>query len=157
MSIPKGWLCYLAPEIMRSLTVYQSEGDDLPFTKASDIFAFGTVWFEMLTGEWPWKTIGPESIIWLVGRGMKPSLANLQASRDVKDILVMCWTYNADHRPDFTHLSKMLEKIPKKRLARYKFLFVKLNSFFSCEAKFKLLNVQFFQKSFSSCAFVSIR
>jgi kinase suppressor of Ras 2 len=118
MSIPKGWLCYLAPEIMRSLTVYQSEGDDLPFTKASDIFAFGTVWFEMLTGEWPWKTIGPESIIWLVGRGMKPSLANLQASRDVKDILVMCWTYNADHRPDFIHMSKMLEKIPKKRLAR---------------------------------------
>jgi len=29
----------------------------------------------------------------LVGRGMKPSLANLQASRDVKDILVMCWTF----------------------------------------------------------------
>ena len=54
----------------------------------------------------------------LVGRGMKPSLANLQASRDVKDILVMCWTFKPDHRPDFTHLSTALEKIPKKRLAR---------------------------------------
>ena len=88
MSIPKGWLCYLSPEIMRSLRVHTDEGEDLPFTKDSDVYAFGTVWYEMLTGEWPWKAQPPETIIWLVGRGMKPSLANLQASRDVKDILV---------------------------------------------------------------------
>lgn len=118
MSIPKGWLCYLAPEIMRTLRVQPDEGEDLPFTKASDVYAFGTVWYELLTGEWPWKHQPPETIIWLVGRGMKPSLANLQASRDVKDILVMCWTFKSDHRPDFTHLSNTLEKIPKKRLAR---------------------------------------
>lgn len=118
MSIPKGWLCYLSPEIMRSLRVHTDEGEDLPFTKASDVYAFGTVWYEMLTGEWPWKAQAPETIIWLVGRGMKPSLANLQASRDVKDILVMCWTFKPEHRPDFPHLSTALEKIPKKRLAR---------------------------------------
>ena len=46
MSIPKGWLCYLAPEIMRALRVNQvsDEKADLPFTKQSDIFAYGTVW-----------------------------------------------------------------------------------------------------------------
>ena len=55
MSIPKGWLCYLAPEIMKCLRVNPANGDgesggsgggggDLPFTKASDMFAFGTVW-----------------------------------------------------------------------------------------------------------------
>ena len=60
MSIPKGWLCYLAPEIMKCLRVNPSGdeesnassggggggsgGGDLPFTKASDMFAFGTVW-----------------------------------------------------------------------------------------------------------------
>ena len=54
MSIPKGWLCYLAPEIMTCLRVNPtgdeesntSGGGDLPFTKASDMFAFGTVWYE---------------------------------------------------------------------------------------------------------------
>ena len=69
MSIPKGWLCYLAPEIMKCLRVNPANGDgesggsggsgggggsggsggggggDLPFTKASDMFAFGTVWY----------------------------------------------------------------------------------------------------------------
>ena len=56
MSIPKGWLCYLAPEIMTCLRVNPTGdeesntsgggGGDLPFTKASDMFAFGTVWYE---------------------------------------------------------------------------------------------------------------
>eukprot|EP00096_Caligus_rogercresseyi_P004433 TRINITY_DN1869_c0_g1_i2.p1 TRINITY_DN1869_c0_g1~~TRINITY_DN1869_c0_g1_i2.p1 ORF type:complete len:504 (-),score=120.82 TRINITY_DN1869_c0_g1_i2:215-1726(-) len=114
MSIPEGWLCYLAPEIMRKLRVQPDEGD-LPFNKASDVYAFGTVWFELLTMEWPWKNQPPETIIWMVGRGMKPSLANLQASRDVKDILAMCWTYKQGDRPDFTELSNNLNLIPKKR------------------------------------------
>lgn len=43
-----------------------------------------TVWYELLSGEWPWKEQPAEATIWLVGRGMKQSLANIQASRDVK-------------------------------------------------------------------------
>jgi len=115
MSIPKGWLCYLAPEIMRALRVNPTEGEDLHFTKSSDAFAFGTVWYEMLTGEWPWKHAPPETIIWQVGKGMEPPLANLQASKDVKDLLLMCWAYKAEHRPDFTLLSDLLDKIPKRK------------------------------------------
>jgi hypothetical protein len=42
------------------------------------------VWYELLCGEWPFKAQPPEAIIWQVGVGMKQSLANLQASRDVK-------------------------------------------------------------------------
>jgi kinase suppressor of Ras 2 len=122
MSIPEGWLCYLAPEIMRTLRVRPDEnGEDTftrAFTKASDVYAFGTIWFELLTGEFSWKNQPPETIIWMAGRGMKPSLANLQASRDVKDILVMCWTFKPEERPDFSILHNYLEKIPSKRLAR---------------------------------------
>ena len=77
MSIPKGWLCYLAPEIMQNLRV-RGLNEDLPFTKASDVYAFGTIWFELLTGEWPWKLQPPETVIWSVGRGVRPTLANLQ-------------------------------------------------------------------------------
>lgn len=40
--IPPGWLCYLAPEIMRHLRVHVKPDDEhLPFSKASDVYAFG--------------------------------------------------------------------------------------------------------------------
>ena len=119
MSIPKGWLCYLAPEIMRALKVQPLEGEDLPFTAASDVYAFGTVWYELLTGEWPWTNQSPETIIWMVGKGMKPALANIATSyKEVKDVLIMCWNFKTEYRPDFNFLSNIMEKIPKKRLAR---------------------------------------
>lgn len=118
LGIPAGWLCYLAPEIMRSLKAHQSHDDELPFSESSDVYAFGTVWYELLCGEWPFKGQTPEAIIWQVGKGMKQPLANLQASRDVKDILMLCWSYKADDRPDFIRLLTILDKLPKKRLAR---------------------------------------
>ncbi|XP_059480114.1 kinase suppressor of Ras 2 isoform X2 [Neocloeon triangulifer] len=116
LSIPPGWLCYLSPEIIRSLR--GSENEELPFTKASDIYAFGTVWYELLCGDWPFKEQPPEAIIWQVGKGIKQSLANLQASRDTKDILMLCWAFKAAERPDFVQLATTLGKLPKKRLAR---------------------------------------
>ncbi|XP_046390732.1 kinase suppressor of Ras 2 [Ischnura elegans] len=119
LSIPPGWLCYLSPEIICSLTANQKyEEEELPFTKSSDVYAFGTVWYELLCGDWPFKAQPPEAIIWQVGKGMKQSLANLQASRDVKDILMLCWSFKPSERPDFSCLLKTLEKLPKKRLAR---------------------------------------
>ncbi|XP_042909268.2 kinase suppressor of Ras 2 [Parasteatoda tepidariorum] len=122
LTIPKGWLCYLAPEIVRSLRAgSQQDSDNLPFSRASDIFAFGTVWYELLCGEWPFHGQPPEAIIWQVGKGMKQTLANIQASRDVKDILMTCWAYKDTERPEFSKVLLMLSRLPmlpKKRLAR---------------------------------------
>lgn len=117
LGIPYGWLCYLSPELIRRLKPYRDD-EDLPFTPHSDIYAFGTVWYELLCGEFPFKSQPPESIIWQVGYGMKQPLANLQASRDVKDILMHCWSFQADDRKDFPNLQILLERLPKKRLAR---------------------------------------
>lgn len=44
LSIPPGWLCYLAPEIVRRLRPQQNrDQEELPFTEASDVYAFGLV------------------------------------------------------------------------------------------------------------------
>lgn len=118
LGISCGWLCYLAPELIKKLKPFRPANEDLPFTRASDAFAFGSIWYELLCGELPFKGQPHESVIWQVGRGMKQSLANLQASRDVKDILMSCWSFQADDRPDFNSLFTTLEKLPKKRLAR---------------------------------------
>ncbi|ERL91017.1 hypothetical protein D910_08359, partial [Dendroctonus ponderosae] len=77
-----------------------------------------TVWYELLCGEWPFKNQPPEAVIWQVGKGIKQPLANLQASAEVKDILMLCWQYKEDKRPDFQKLSDILGKLPKKKLER---------------------------------------
>lgn len=119
LRVPYGWLPYLAPEIIQKLPSRQPEHRDLlPFSIKSDIYAFGTVWYELLCQEFPYKSQSPEAIIFQVGRGMKQSLANLQAARDMKDLLMMCWAYDCNVRPDFSGVLVQLEKIPRKRLAR---------------------------------------
>ena len=35
-----------------------------------------------------------------------------------QDVLMLCWSYKPDDRPDFSKLLKTLERLPKKRLAR---------------------------------------
>ena len=45
LMIPQGWLPYLAPEILRSLTTQQDAPDSSRFTMATDMYAFGYVYF----------------------------------------------------------------------------------------------------------------
>ncbi|XP_017023567.1 kinase suppressor of Ras 1 [Drosophila kikkawai] len=118
LGVPHNWLCYLAPELIRALQPEKPRGECLEFTRFSDVYSFGTVWYELICGEFTFKDQPAESIIWQVGRGMKQSLANLQSGRDVKDLLMMCWTYEKEHRPHFAYLLTRLEQLPKKRLAR---------------------------------------
>ena len=46
-----------------------------------------------------------------VGMGMKPSLANLATSKEVKDVLMACWFYNADQRPGFSDIGHILDRL----------------------------------------------
>ncbi|KAM8797688.1 kinase suppressor of Ras 2 [Eudromia elegans] len=113
LRIQNGWLCHLAPEIIRQLSPDTAE-DKLPFSKHSDVFALGTIWYELHAREWPFKTQPAEAIIWQVGRGMKPNLSQMGMGKEISDILLFCWAYEQEERPSFTKLMDMLEKLPKR-------------------------------------------
>ncbi|XP_014664877.1 PREDICTED: kinase suppressor of Ras 1-like [Priapulus caudatus] len=98
LSIPPGWLCYLSPEIIKSLEARWRHDHDLPFKATSDVFAFGTMLYELLCGEQPFKQQPPEAIIWQVGKGIKQPFGHIQASRELKVLLMLrckattvCW------------------------------------------------------------------
>ncbi|XP_077456089.1 kinase suppressor of Ras 2 isoform X1 [Stigmatopora argus] len=113
LRIPSGWLCHLAPEIIQQLSP-DTEEDKLPFSKQSDVFAFGTIWFELHAREWPYKSQPAEVIMWQVGSGVKPSFAHAGMGKEILDILLLCWAFEQDERPSFSKLVELLEKLPKR-------------------------------------------
>uniref|UniRef100_A0A669BCK1 Kinase suppressor of ras 1 n=1 Tax=Oreochromis niloticus TaxID=8128 RepID=A0A669BCK1_ORENI len=114
LRIPQGWICYLAPEIVRKLSPEVDE-DQLPFSKAADIYAFGTIWYELQMRDWPITNQPVETIIWLVGsnEGIKNVLSESNLGKEVTEILSACWSFTAHDRPPFTQLAGMLERLPK--------------------------------------------
>ncbi|XP_041079701.1 LOW QUALITY PROTEIN: kinase suppressor of Ras 2-like [Polyodon spathula] len=113
LRIPSGWLCHLAPEVIRQLSP-DTEEDKLPFSKQSDVFAFGTIWYELHAREWPFKNQPAEAIIWQVGSGMKPNLSQIGMGKEISDILIFCWAFEQEERLSFSKLMEMLEKLPKR-------------------------------------------
>ncbi|XP_066932185.1 kinase suppressor of Ras 1-like isoform X2 [Clytia hemisphaerica] len=125
LMLPKGWLCYQAPEIIRHLSAHDPGCEVLYYTRESDIYAFGTIWFELLAGDWPFAKQSNQSIIWQIGKGVKQSLSDpkltregLYVTRETKDIISMTWALDPENRPQFSALLKAFERLPKKRLIR---------------------------------------
>uniref|UniRef100_A0A452QS94 non-specific serine/threonine protein kinase n=1 Tax=Ursus americanus TaxID=9643 RepID=A0A452QS94_URSAM len=114
LKLSHDWLCYLAPEIVREMTPGKDE-DQLPFSKAADVYAFGTVWYELQARDWPLKNQAAEALIWQIGsgEGMKRVLASVSLGKEVTEILSACWAFDLQERPSFTLLMDMLEKLPK--------------------------------------------
>ncbi|XP_056296633.1 kinase suppressor of Ras 1-like isoform X2 [Pseudoliparis swirei] len=114
LRIPRGWIDYLAPEIVRKMSPEVTE-DQLPFSKAADVYAFGTILYELQLGDWPMTNLPAETKIWLVGSnvGVKKVLADANLGKEVTEILSACWSSEDENRPTFTPLAGMLERLPK--------------------------------------------
>ncbi|XP_045155568.1 kinase suppressor of Ras 1 isoform X2 [Echinops telfairi] len=114
LKLSHDWLCYLAPEIVREMMPGKDE-DKLPFSKAADVYAFGTIWYELQARDWPFKKQAAEAMIWQVGsgEGMKRVLASVSLGKEVSEILSACWALDLQERPSFPLLMDMLEKLPK--------------------------------------------
>uniref|UniRef100_A0A671L430 Kinase suppressor of ras 1a n=4 Tax=Cyprininae TaxID=2743694 RepID=A0A671L430_9TELE len=89
--------------------------DRLPFSNAADVYAFGTIWYELQARDWPITSQPVEATIWQVGsgEGIRRVLAEINLGKEVTEILSACWSYDARNRPTFTQLADMLEKLPK--------------------------------------------
>ncbi|XP_057630048.1 kinase suppressor of Ras 1 isoform X3 [Chionomys nivalis] len=114
LKLSHDWLCYLAPEIVREMIPGRDE-DQLPFSKAADVYAFGTVWYELQAREWPFKHQPAEALIWQIGsgEGVRRVLASVSLGKEVGEILSACWAFDLQERPSFSLLMDMLEKLPK--------------------------------------------
>ncbi|KAL0182943.1 hypothetical protein M9458_022318, partial [Cirrhinus mrigala] len=84
LKLPHGWICYLAPEIVRKMSPGNNE-DRLPFSNAADVYAFGTIWYELQARDWPITNQPVEATIWQVGsgEGIRRVLAEINLGKEV--------------------------------------------------------------------------
>uniref|UniRef100_A0A8C5QW89 RAF proto-oncogene serine/threonine-protein kinase n=1 Tax=Leptobrachium leishanense TaxID=445787 RepID=A0A8C5QW89_9ANUR len=103
---PTGSILWMAPEVIRMQ-------DNNPFGFQSDVYSYGIVLYELMTGELPYSHISDrDQIIFLVGRGcVGPDLSKLYKScpKAMKRLVVDCLKKVREDRPLFPQILSSIE------------------------------------------------
>ncbi|XP_034393804.1 raf-1 proto-oncogene, serine/threonine kinase a isoform X2 [Cyclopterus lumpus] len=103
---PSGSILWMAPEVIRMQ-------DNNPYSFQSDVYSYGIVLFELMTGELPYSLIATrDQIIFMVGRGyLSPDLSKLYKNcpKAMKRLVVDCIKKSKDERPLFPQILSSIE------------------------------------------------
>ncbi|XP_064619141.1 uncharacterized protein LOC135482744 isoform X2 [Lineus longissimus] len=107
--IPRGHLTYIAPECLSTMYIEPPRLVQVqPFIKATDIFAFGTVLYELMCGQFPFHGCHAQALIYGVCKGKRTPLKHLRCSVKIKNLIRDCWSETPKYRPDFSHINREL-------------------------------------------------
>ncbi|XP_060766034.1 RAF proto-oncogene serine/threonine-protein kinase [Neoarius graeffei] len=103
---PSGSILWMAPEVIRMQ-------DSNPYSFQSDVYAYGIVLYELMTGELPYSMVANrDQIIFMVGRGyLSPDLSKLYKScpKAMKRLVADCIKKSKDDRPLFPQILASIE------------------------------------------------
>ncbi|KAF7668085.1 hypothetical protein LDENG_00033830 [Lucifuga dentata] len=103
---PSGSILWMAPEVIRMQ-------DNNPYSFQSDVYSYGIVLYELMTGELPYSLIANrDQIIFMVGRGyLSPDLSKLYKNcpKAMKRLVADCIKKSKDERPLFPQILSSIE------------------------------------------------
>ncbi|XP_033745987.1 serine/threonine-protein kinase B-raf-like isoform X4 [Pecten maximus] len=105
---PTGSILWMAPEVIR-----MKEAN--PYTNQSDVYAYGIVLYELMTGQLPYSNINnKDQILFMVGKGyLKPDVSKTRSDTPKRYRMLMqeCCKFDREQRPLFPQILSVMESI----------------------------------------------
>ena len=100
----------MAPELIRALDTTDYAAS---FDFSTDVYAFGTIWYELLYAELPSAGREPHSLLFMLGSGAKVIPFTQRVPRELQVIVLKCWSFDKSRRPSFSSLLERFRQFPK--------------------------------------------
>ncbi|XP_039049150.1 serine/threonine-protein kinase STY46-like [Hibiscus syriacus] len=104
MTAETGIYHWMAPEVI----------EHKPYDHKADVFSFGVVLWELLTGKLPYENLTPlQAAVGIVQKGLRPVIPT-HTHPNFVELLESCWQQDPSRRPEFAEISKMLEDLASR-------------------------------------------
>ncbi|KAE8724925.1 mechanosensitive ion channel protein 6-like [Hibiscus syriacus] len=104
MTAETGTYRWMAPEVI----------EHKPYDHKADVFSFGIVLWELLTGKIPYEFLTPlQAAVGVVQKGLRPTIPKHTNSK-LTELLERCWQQDPSLRPDFAEIIEILQQIAKE-------------------------------------------